>query len=66
MRALILILGIVFLADCAATPGRYSAENYDRKYNETLYVADRGQSEFVGTSAKAPARKPSWYRFGHP
>jgi hypothetical protein len=40
---------------------------YDHKYNTTTYVAKQPDSEFVGTSAREPAKAaPNWYKWGHP
>src|SRR5262249_59641024 len=68
MRALILGLGLVFLAGCAATPARDTVAVYDHKYNQTYYLTKEQPSEFVGTSAKVAnaAPKPAWNAYGHP
>jgi hypothetical protein len=69
MRALIAATVMIFVAGCATVTPTSTNTVYDHKYNETHYVANAQQSDFVGTSAKAPAAsaiKPSWYAFGHP
>src|SRR5262249_49572049 len=68
MRALIVGLGLVLLAGCAATPARNTVAVYDHKYNQTYYVTKDQPSEFVGTSAKVAnaAPKPAWNAYGHP
>ena len=72
MRALLIAIAAVFVAGCATAPAGEKVEKiavYDHKNNYTRYAYRSTDSDFVGTSAKAPSEQkaqPSWYRFGHP
>lgn len=69
MRTTLAAIAVMVLAGCAGAPSGEATAVYDRKYNQTTYVAKQTASEFVGTGAtKAKAAKatPSWYRYGHP
>jgi hypothetical protein len=67
MRTLFFVVVAALLAGCATTPATNMTKVYDHKYNTVTYVAKQADSEFVGTSATAPAKKlPSWYKSGHP
>ena len=67
MRAIFFVVVAALLAGCATTPAINMTKVYDHKSNTVNYVAKQADSEFVGTSAGAPAKKmPSWYKFGHP
>ena len=69
MHAIVVaVIGAALLAGCATAPRGDFRQVYDHKYNVTTYAAKQEQSDFIGTSATAGARKatPSWYRYGHP
>ena len=69
MRALLIAIAAVFVAGCATAPAGEKIAVYDHKNNTTHYAYRSADSDFVGTSAKAPSAqntKPSWYSFGHP
>ena len=69
MRTALIAIAAIFVAGCATAPAGEGIAVYDHKNNVTRYAYQAPQSEFVGTSAKAPSMqqaKPSWYAFGHP
>ena len=67
MRTVYFVIVAALLAGCATTPTTDMTKVYDHKYNTTRYVAKQPDSEFVGTSAREPAKAtPNWYKWGHP
>lgn len=67
MRTVHFVIVAALLAGCATTATTDTTKVYDHKYNTTRYVAKQPDSEFVGTSAREPAKTtPSWYKYGHP
>ena len=67
MRTISFVIVAALLAGCATAPTTDMTKVYDRQYNTTTYVAKQPDSEFVGTSAREPAKAaPNWYKWGHP
>jgi hypothetical protein len=71
MRALPTAIAAVFMAGCATAPipAGDKIAVYDHRNMVTHYVYRSSDSDFVGTSAKAPSAtttKTSTYKVGHP
>lgn len=71
MRTLLLTLATFVLAGCASAPSAPTGQRIavdDHKHGGTRYAYRSTDSDFVGTSAKSTdvAKRPPWYRSGHP